>query len=125
MHCYTLSLGSNSGDRAQNLTAALQQLLPHLEGQPAVSPTIESPSTTGIGTPYLNLAARVKTTLEPDELKAILKQIETNLGRTPQSKSAGQIPIDIDIVICDNGILRLADYRAAHFRHCLSLLPDD
>lgn len=122
MHTYILSLGSNDGDRAHNLAAALDALAPFLTGRPEVSDIIETPSVTGFGAPYLNLAARVVTDLEPAELQIALRHSEAALGRTPGSKAAGQIPIDIDIVIADGHILRPADYHTPHFQLCYAQL---
>lgn len=118
MHTYILSLGSNFGDRAGNLAAAIDALAPFLTGRPALSGIVETPSVTGFGAPYLNLAARVVTALDAAELQSVLKHTEAALGRTPASKASGQVPIDIDIVIADGHILRPADYRAPHFRLC-------
>lgn len=118
MHTYILSLGSNFGNRADNLAAALDALEPFLTGRPEVSGIVETPSVTGFGTPYLNLAARVVTALEAAELQSVLKHTEAALGRTSGSKASGQVPIDIDIVIADGHILRPADYRTPHFRLC-------
>ena len=67
-------------------------------------------------------AARVVTDLEPAELQIVLRHSEAALGRTPGSKAAGQIPIDIDIVIADGHILRPADYRTPHFQLCYAQL---
>lgn len=123
-HTYVLSLGSNSGDRTRNLAAAIEALRPFVDGTPVLSPVIETPSITGFGAPYLNMAAQITTALEPHELNDILKHTERTLGRTPQSKQEHQVPIDIDIVLCDTLILRPADYHTPHFQLCLSHLQN-
>lgn len=39
-----------------------------------------------------------------------------SLGRHPEDKASGIVPVDIDIVMCDGVVLRQRDYSARHFR---------
>jgi 2-amino-4-hydroxy-6-hydroxymethyldihydropteridine diphosphokinase len=98
-----LSLGSNLGDRAGTLEAAVDEIAA-LDGVDvlAVSGIVETPALTPYGVDadspaYLNLAAQVETTLEPEALLAALNAIESRHGRT-REVHWGDRTLDIDIV---------------------------
>lgn len=103
-----LGLGSNIGDRLENLRLALKKIkqIPQLSVK-QVSPVYISdallpenaPPSWDI--PYFNLAIRCETTLSPYELLQCTKQIEVDLGRTPE-KNWGPRIIDIDILAWDD-----------------------
>lgn len=94
-----LSLGSNLGDRAAQIAAAIERLreTPGI-GVEAVSSLHETPpwgdSDQG---PFLNAAAAIRTTLDPHALLDAVKRIEAALGRV-ESRRWGPRAIDIDIV---------------------------
>ena len=96
-----IGLGSNQGDRA----ALLQQAVERLAQPPrivvhTVSPFIETkPAGGALGQgPFLNAAALVETSLAPESLLAVLKEIEQELGRTPDERWAAR-PIDLDLLL--------------------------
>jgi 2-amino-4-hydroxy-6-hydroxymethyldihydropteridine diphosphokinase len=98
-----LSLGSNLGDRAATLAAALDDI-GALDGVEllAVSGIVETvalkPDGADATAPaYLNLVARIRTTLEPERLLADLNGIERAHGRTRDVRW-GDRTLDIDIV---------------------------
>lgn len=108
-----LGLGSNLGDRLDNLKKAwlaIQDITGLTVQQ--VSPIyisdalLKENAPTEWNLPYLNLALRCETSLEPLNLLQQVKKIENNLGRV----SAGEIwaprVIDIDILIMDNIIIQ-------------------
>ena len=78
---YFLGLGSNLGNRIQNLVNALMELGTHGNAI-AVSAVYE---TEPVGGPkqdyYLNMACALETLLEPIELLHLAKTIELQLGR--------------------------------------------
>ena len=94
-----LSLGSNLGNRASHLAAAVGALdhAPELEVE-AVSSLYETPpwGDTDQG-PFLNAAVAIRTRLEPHALLDHVKAIEAALGRAP-TRRWGPRAIDIDIV---------------------------
>jgi 2-amino-4-hydroxy-6-hydroxymethyldihydropteridine diphosphokinase len=96
-----LSLGSNLGDRRAHLRQAVDSL-PDLV---AVSPLYE---TDPVGGPsqgaYLNLVARLDTTLAPRALLAICHRIEANAERVREERW-GPRTLDIDIIWMD-GIIQ-------------------
>ena len=55
-------------------------------------------------------------------LSSLLKETEKACGRTPESKSTGLIPIDIDLLQYDGTILKPEDMNTAHVRQALSSL---
>jgi 2-amino-4-hydroxy-6-hydroxymethyldihydropteridine diphosphokinase len=98
-----IALGSNLGDRAKNLSAAVE-LVRRLPGTRLVkvSRFIE---TTPVGGPlgqgpFLNAAAELETELTPAVLMCCLQQIEQQLGRArAPAERWGPRPIDLDILL--------------------------
>jgi len=94
---YFLGLGSNLGDRIQNLVNALIELGAHNNAL-AVSAVYE---TEPVGGPkqdyYLNMACALETLLKPIELLHVAKTIELQLGRQ-EGERWGPRLIDIDIL---------------------------
>lgn len=52
--------------------------------------------------PYLNQLAKGTTTLGAEELQQQLKQMETDMGRTPEARQMGIVPIDLDLLQYDD-----------------------
>lgn len=102
-----LSLGSNLGDRYQNLLNALAELSNKVGTVKLISATYENPPN-GFESEqdFLNLCAEVYTLFSPEELLVELKKIEEDLGRL-KSNSEGYSSrlIDIDIILFDDLIL--------------------
>jgi 2-amino-4-hydroxy-6-hydroxymethyldihydropteridine diphosphokinase len=95
-----LGLGSNLGDRAGHLDAAV-------EGLRALGPTVVSSyhETAPVGPPqpdYLNAAAVVECDITPEELHAVAKRLEADAGRvrTPGDRW-GPRTLDVDLLLCD------------------------
>lgn len=103
-HQAYLALGSNLGDRAAHLAAAIQALRPAI--QPLLlSPIYETPPWGYLDQPaFLNQVAWVETNAAPLELLLHLKQIEADLGRLP-SVRYGPRCIDLDILIYDTLVI--------------------
>lgn len=95
-----LSLGSNLGDRAASLRAALRALSA-LEGV-ALLAWSHCYETEPIGfrdqPAFLNMAVEVETALAPLELLNAVKAIETHIGRR-KTVHWGPREIDIDIIL--------------------------
>ena len=94
-----LALGSNLGDRAANLQAALDLL--GERGAPAVrvSSVWETPPVPADQPRYLNAAVAVETALAPEALLVVAKEVERLLGRRPTGHWRPR-PIDIDLLFC-------------------------
>jgi 2-amino-4-hydroxy-6-hydroxymethyldihydropteridine diphosphokinase len=92
-----LGLGSNLGDRKQNLAKALELLSKRV----AIEQLSSIYETEPIGFKdqplFLNAVCRVTTALSPEKLLDFVKGIETAMGRIPSFPNAPRI-IDIDIL---------------------------
>ncbi|MDD5591542.1 MAG: 2-amino-4-hydroxy-6-hydroxymethyldihydropteridine diphosphokinase [Dehalococcoidales bacterium] len=92
-----LSLGSNMGNRQENLEKALDFLSQRLRVGRVSSMYDTEPVGNTDQPRFLNLACRVDTVLEPAALLALAKGIESKMGRA-YGKHNGPRPIDIDIL---------------------------
>lgn len=111
-----LSLGSNLGDRLANLRKALAQLPEAgLEVRQVSSFYKTQPLDFGPQAWFLNCVAEVTTQLMPMQLLKTLKSIERALGRRP-GVSRGPRPIDIDILLYEDAVVRSAALTIPHQR---------
>jgi 2-amino-4-hydroxy-6-hydroxymethyldihydropteridine diphosphokinase len=108
-----LALGTNLGDRLENLRVAMANLPP----QVAVlkkSPVYETKPWGVTDQPaFLNMVLKGKTSLAPLELLKYLKDLETCLGRRPSIRY-GPRKIDIDILFYDELILHTPELTIPH-----------
>ena len=106
-----LGLGSNVGERKGNLARALKLLPEHGVEVEAVSALYETePVGEILDQPdFVNLAARVRTALEPLELLDACKAVEIELGRMFAGPRHGPRPIDVDVLLL--GDLEFEDER--------------
>jgi 2-amino-4-hydroxy-6-hydroxymethyldihydropteridine diphosphokinase len=104
-------LGSNVGDRAGHLRAAIAALPEHGVEVEAVSSAYETePVGEVLDQPdFLNAAIRVRTTLEPEELLDICKAIEVERGRMLAASRHSPRPLDVDLLLL--GDLELSTER--------------
>ena len=103
-----LGLGSNLGDRAALIEAALDRLEAAGVAVRARAPFYETdPVATDPQPLYLNSAARVETALGPDELLALGLAIERALGRErpPGDAAPAPRPIDVDLLLYGDAII--------------------
>jgi len=108
-----LALGSNLGDRAANLEAAIAALAPDVEVLER-SPVYESdPKYVTDQPPFLNMALRGRTGLDAAALLRRLKDIEAALGRTPTVRYGPRL-IDLDIVFYGDEIVETPDLVVPH-----------
>ncbi|KAF0208785.1 MAG: 2-amino-4-hydroxy-6-hydroxymethyldihydropteridine diphosphokinase [Actinomycetota bacterium] len=112
-----IGLGSNLGDRAANLAAALRAIgsLPDTEGL-GVSRAYESEPWGGVEQPaYANAVAVVATDLRADQLLDALHDIEAALGRIRGGRF-GPRTIDLDILLFGDEEWERADLTIPHPR---------
>jgi len=92
-----LGLGSNLGNRQENLDRALD-FLSHRLHLEKVSSSYDTEPVGNINQPrFLNAVCQINTMLAAVELLTLVKGIESRLGRTPSYQNAPRI-IDIDIL---------------------------
>lgn len=109
-----LLLGTNRGDRTRNLRAALAELRRNGIAIVKKSRVYQTRPWGKTDQPdFLNLALRVKTSLEPSELLQTLKGIERKMGRKKGPKWGSRL-IDIDILFYDKRIMRTANLSIPH-----------
>ncbi len=97
-----LSLGSNLGDRLENLIQALKRIKEEGNLIIRVSSVYETRPLGKTNQPdFLNLVAEVKTKLSPFLFLALLQRIENEMGRVRKEKWGPRI-IDIDLIFYED-----------------------
>jgi len=106
-----LGLGSNVGDRAGHLRAAIALLGERGVEVEAVSSAYETePVGELLDQPdFLNAAIRIRTDLGPEELLDACKAVEAERGRTLDAPRHSPRPLDVDLLLL--GDLELATDR--------------
>lgn len=115
MNKIVLSIGSNCDVRSQQMSTCIEWLT-KLMNNIVVSHIYETPALNGVDNSYLNAVVMGYVCQDYDELRLRLKQYEKECGRTPESKNKGVIPIDIDIVIWNDEILKKQDFNQSYFQ---------
>jgi 2-amino-4-hydroxy-6-hydroxymethyldihydropteridine diphosphokinase len=96
-----LGLGSNEGDRIEALRAARAAVERHGIDVVASSSVYETEPQGEIRDQpdFLNACVSVETELGPEELLAVCKDVERELGRVPGGPRHGPRPIDVDVLL--------------------------
>ena len=110
-----LGLGSNLGDRKQNLARALELLSQHLKIEQVSSIYETEPVGYEQQPLFLNAVCRISTELDPEKLLRLAKEIEAKLGRTPSFPNAPR-PIDIDILLYGDEVFSDKELTIPHPR---------
>lgn len=110
-----LGLGSNLGDRVEHLAVALRALgdLGEIRGASGVYET--APEGFPDQPPFLNMAVRIETVLEPVELLECTRRIERDRGRVRTFRNAPRT-LDIDVLLFGDRILDLDGLAIPHPR---------
>jgi 2-amino-4-hydroxy-6-hydroxymethyldihydropteridine diphosphokinase len=103
-----LGLGSNVGDRAAHLRAAVELLRERGVEVEAVSSTYETePVGEVLDQPdFLNAAIRIRTELEPEPLLDACKAVEAERGRSLDAPRHSPRPLDVDLLLLGDIELR-------------------
>ncbi|MDR1696171.1 MAG: 2-amino-4-hydroxy-6-hydroxymethyldihydropteridine diphosphokinase [Endomicrobium sp.] len=99
-----LGLGSNIGNRAENIISALSFL--QSSGFVKINKISNFYETSPVGPKqrdFYNIAAKAKTSLKPHDLLFLVKKAEEILGRKPSKRLAKRL-IDIDILFYNDEI---------------------
>lgn len=112
-----LGLGTNLGNKEENLNTAVEKIKEKIGEVTSLSSFIETdPWGFESENGFLNAVLCVETRLEPHQILSILKEIEIEMGRT--SKSVNRVYsdriIDIDILLYDNLIMNTKDLVIPH-----------
>ena len=103
-----LILGSNIGDRISNIQTAVKFLADTPDIEVLDSTTFYETEPYGNKTDnwFVNAGLKLEVDLKPNELLAILQNIESKMGRNRLTETPwGDRIIDIDIIFYDNEIL--------------------
>ncbi len=104
-----LSLGSNLGDREQNLARAMDLLAQRVKIEQTSSLYVTEPVDHKDQPLFLNAVCRVRTSLAPEELLGLAKRIEVAMGRKPSFVN-GPRPIDIDILFYGDKVVNIPQF---------------
>jgi 2-amino-4-hydroxy-6-hydroxymethyldihydropteridine diphosphokinase len=107
-----LSLGSNLGNRQENLDRALNMLSERMR-MGKVSAIYDTEAIGPVTQPrFLNLAAEAFTNLKPEGLLALVKGIEQKMGR--YGRTGEPRIIDIDIIFYGGQVVQTKDLTIPH-----------
>ena len=110
-----LCLGSNMGDRRENIDKALEYLSQKLR----VTEKSSVYDTEPVGNPeqprFLNMVCQIKTMLKAADLLVLAKAIEQKLGRMPGRPNSPR-PIDIDILFYGDEVTKTPELTIPHPR---------
>ena len=98
-----LGLGSNVGDRRENLQAAIEDLWTHDVVVLASSSVYETEPVGEVldQRDIYNACVRIETPLDPEGLLDACKAVERALGRQPGGVRHGPRPIDVDVLLLE------------------------
>lgn len=113
---YYLGIGSNRGERRENLLrchAALNRVGARIIKYSSV---YETQPVGDLDQPwFLNQVVEIDSELEPDELLNTIKQIEREMGRNPIQSDKPR-SMDIDILLAENRIVHTPELQIPHPR---------
>lgn len=112
-----LSLGTNLGDRRQNLKSALELIGREVGTVVSASDIIETdPWGFESPNPFLNMVVKVETDLKPLEVLDVTQEIERQLGRATKSVNGEYHDrlIDIDILLYDDLVMDTPELTIPH-----------
>jgi 2-amino-4-hydroxy-6-hydroxymethyldihydropteridine diphosphokinase len=112
-----VGLGSNLGDRLQNIHRAIQNLK-EISGTIVlrVSSLYETEPVNCEGGLFMNAVAEIDTILEPDDFLNELLKIEDSMGRTRTSGKTEARKIDLDFLLYGSLQLNLPQLKIPHPR---------
>ena len=115
MHVIYIGLGSNLGERLENLQAAIAALEPEVHPIECSS-VYETPPWGYLDQPnFLNQVVMAETELSPEDLLSHLKGIEADLGRQ-ETFQFGPRKIDLDIIFFDDKVIESHPITIPHPR---------
>lgn len=122
-----LGLGSNV-NADENIRASIAELKDRFENV-ELSPVYASASVGFDGDDFINLVARVETTVQPLELRQYLRDLEDRYGRKRDVPKFSDRVLDIDILLYDDlvvysPLLEIPRAEILKFSHVLKPLAD-
>jgi len=121
MNTALVMLGSNSQPE-QNIELAIDKLSQFFEIEKQSLLVETKPHGKHYISNFQNLALKILSEETAEETKLIFKDIEKEMGRSPESKIKGAIPIDIDLIFWNDNLLH-RDYERFEFvKKCIDEL---
>jgi 2-amino-4-hydroxy-6-hydroxymethyldihydropteridine diphosphokinase len=122
-----LGLGSNLGDREENIRRACQELGAHPKISVERLSSLYETAPVGVTDQpdFLNAAVAVRTSLPPEELLAVLLATEAGLGRTRNARWGPRV-IDIDLLVYGDETIDRPNLTVPHPRlheRAFALIP--
>jgi len=108
-----LALGSNVGDREENLRAAVASLREGVAIDTVSSLYETAPYGVTDQPPFFNLALSARTRLAPHDLLLLAKRVERHVGRTPTYRWGPRV-VDVDILLFGDRIVDEPDLIIPH-----------
>jgi len=101
-----LSLGSNQGNKLENLQQAVDLIAEKIGSVVKISSVYKTESWGFISDDFLNICIQIATSLNPEKLLKAIHEIEHSLGRTRTSEAGYKARIiDIDVLLFDTEII--------------------
>lgn len=114
MNRFVLSIGSNSSDRYEKMSMAIERLNSLLNIE-AASSVYETLPWGGGDKLYINCVMAGTTSMDMECLIEMTKELEKQCGRDEEAKKQGIVPIDLDIVIWNDTVLRPKELGRDYF----------
>lgn len=110
-----LSLGSNQGNKLENLQYAIDEINQVIGHVKQISSVYKTKSWGFEGDDFYNICIEISSSLSPEKMIASVLNIEQKLGRTRQGgKTYHNRVIDIDILLFDDEIIFFNDLKVPH-----------
>jgi len=114
---FGIALGSNLGDRLQNILAARSLLAERCRIVAAAPVYRSAPVDCAVGDPeFYNTVLEIETELDPEQLLRFTQSIEAQLGRTAKVRANAPREIDLDLLYSGNLITATEDLHLPHPR---------
>lgn len=119
MNLVFLGLGTNLGNRRDNLENAIRLLQPYFQFKLELSPVYETPALIPSGAPnswqksFFNMVVTGRTMLSPQEMFKAIKNIEHTMGRQSAARGAPRV-MDIDILLWNDEIIKDKNLQIPH-----------
>jgi 2-amino-4-hydroxy-6-hydroxymethyldihydropteridine diphosphokinase len=117
MEIVFFGVGTNLGNRETNLEQAVAQIEKYI-GKVRRSSSVYETDPWGFRSDdaFLNIVVEVGTDLEPQELLAVILNIESSMGRVRNSQQYSSRVIDIDILLYNDLVTDTPDLKIPHPR---------
>jgi len=110
-----ISLGTNEGNKLQNLQNAITVLYQEVGNTITISPVYKTSSWGFKSAYFLNCCVELTTSLSPEKLLQEFKRIEQSFGRKEKIDNEYQARVlDIDILFYGNCILSISELKIPH-----------